>query len=493
MLSKKRLFPILVALLVFTLEASQLNAKECASIFKPIGGSSVELEMRISPSVMSLITTRDGTVGGLYMGLKSRTPLIQRLFGKKNTLLPQNYLAWALAKFPNDSPLDISWSAVPYDLKISLINRASSLRDRNFYADRKIPNLKITPQFDIVFFEPTRFLGKDYPRGTHTIDLSKSFENVEYQAPSDLKGLNGVELHIRDPKLAPSDMIESAWALQDAIGTKKTHLHEHIVAPIPMVSLKTKPQITILSIVEFYRRANLLAELVAIDKMSPIQNISKGKTTFFGSIDGSFLSGIYEYLESVRLNREERIGSDYKMGYVGFRGADTYDQPGLYGFEYRSLAPWKSLKLQKKIADAIMAGLAREDYGFTEAELTDWSAAQGLDLQDKNSVLTALEDLWYGKTFEKLSQDPLNPLEQWMIEQNRGLMMLLHDWSKDPLYTNDPQGADLIQQEQKLALSRLKKREAATVHLLRDFIWRSGLMDKVLQSFKIDRSDVALE
>lgn len=505
MFNKKRLFRILILFLLVNFWTHSLTANECSRLFKPVGGSSVELEMSVNQSVLALLTTRDGTIGGLYTGLRPQSKLYAsflKVLRLDKSTPPKDYLDWAAKVFPSTAPFAIQWDSVPYQLRLSLINHASTLRSQDFFNNRRIPNLIVRPRLTLVFTETTQFLGRSYSAGIHVIDVEKNFGAVEYRSPSDLNELKGIELHLRNSKLSPGETIDSAWVLQNSIGAGKTHLHEHIVAPIPFKSLEEKPAITALSIVEFYRRANLLAELISIDSLAPIRRISKGDLEFFGSIKGSFLSGIYSYFNSLNPKAETALGSDYKIGYVGFRGADTYDRPGLYGFEYRSITPWKSPFIQKRVADRISEGLMHESYGFTEKSLTDWVNFRGIDLKEPNAVSAFLENIWYGKQIEVLFNE-LPPHLKYLehdekfqarlkpaIDKNEAIMMLMYDWSQDPLYFNDPDGVARLNQEQLSALNKIAAGSTSLQPILRNFIWRSGLMDKLLQSFEIDRSEI---
>lgn len=70
--------------------------------------------------------------------------------------------------------------------------------------------------------------------------------------------------------------------------------------------------------------------------------------------------------------------------------------------------------------------------------------------------------------------------------------MLLYDWTRDPLFYDDLAGQKKLIDEQKRALIRYFKKGENLKTILKDFVWSSGLLEKIAQTFMLDKADFEL-
>jgi hypothetical protein len=475
---------------------STASALSCEGLFQNIGGASVEIEMSMSGPVLNLLTTTNGMVGGLI----------------KTGKLSKDYLTWAEMFYPEKDPRQIEWDLLDDQIKLILLKQVSRDKTTNFFEDRSVPNVKVKDIIHVKFDTETVFLGQKYAAGEHDIDLSAFFGRVEYMSPTSVKNFSGVELHLRSADLEAGHLIESAWALQTGIGTSKTHFHEHIVNPLPMKALESKPVETSLVLTEYYRRLNLLAEFVTVLKRQGIYAStafsfkSLSTISYFDSITPHFLSGIFNYFVK-GVPQGKKIADKFKMGWVGFRGSDVYDQPNLYGFEYRAIDSNDSLPLHKKILNNVQDGMRTEHYGFSENLMTGWAHEKGIALDNPAQVEKALEALWYKQSYRTLFKrmpDYLKPGLGGPVGRlllvlgmkstqngNQAVKMLLYDWAADPLFSSDPTGQRKLIEAQKMALQRYFWKGEPLYLITRDFVLNSGLLEKVAHTFGLEKDDFA--
>lgn len=466
----------------------------CRAAVDRLGGAAIEMEMNMSPGVLSLLTTTNGTVGGLFPDGK----------------LPDFYVKWSKHIFPHENPRTVNWDELDDAMKHQLLIEASKRKKSDFFTDRKIPNMKVKDKIIVKFSSKKPFLGKWYKKGLHEIDVSGYFGNVEYKSPSSVKDVSGVELHLRSSEHEAGDVLESAWMLQDGLKIKRTHMHEHIVVPLPQKSLKANSVQTALAITEYYRRANLLAEFVAISDLNGIYPNKRfdfkymASIRYFDSINPDYLSGIFGYL-AVDKYRKMDLGSTYKMGWVGFRGSDLYDQPHLFGFEFRAINGDSDLITHRQIMTQIEKGLRTEDYGFDPKIMSEWSEIKSGSWFQMYKTSQKLKSIWYKKSYKQIFLDLPDYLKEvasdsvqklsmvWSLKRNakgnQAVKMLLYDWSKDPLFFGQPEAQAVLKSVQVKALQRHFENGESLSVVLRDFIWDSGLMQRVVETFHMKEAD----
>jgi|CXWL01.1.fsa_nt_gi hypothetical protein len=435
----------------------------------PRRDSSVEIEVDTYPQILKLLTTADGTVGGLL-----------------GDLAP-----------PEGSPArDVAWDSLSPGVQLDLLKFVSAHKTTTFFDDRRITHMHVKKKAVLKFVKETTFLGKTYPPGRHLVDISRALRDiVEYRGADEVNTVTGVELHFRDDQSAGA-VSNDARRLLEGIGVPITHQHVHIVAPLPIEALEREPDVQAAAMGDFYRRVNLLAEMTTIidDGASVDMNVS-GKITYFGYAKPWTISGVTEYFENAALRRYWPIQDTFKIAWVGFRGSDKYDQPGLYGFEYRAISAGANETDYRDILDRIQQSMLRDDYGIAKDRIRQWLAGR--------TASNAVTDAWYNQDWSVLVRNAKPEAKEalgltgifnrilwevgikktfgWDQDSHTELKMLMHDWSKDPLTFQDEAFQRKIADQQLRALARYRKGESVNA-LISDFLLDSGLYAAVSRS-----------
>jgi environmental stress-induced protein Ves len=323
--------------------------------------------------------------------------------------------------------------------------------------------------------------------------------------PDDFKTFAAIELHLRSNTLSAGELAKSAWSFQKAIFAQTTHLHEHELFQFPRKDKwRTKESIGLsLAMTESYRRANLLMEIYSIFRGSPIQTRRAGGVLFFDSMQPRFLSTAFEFFI------DEGQGAGYKdmlkMGWVGLRGPQTYDVPGYFGFEFRSLRDVNDQMNQGAILDAIQKFMLSEQYRELNPELMNWANDSGIDLSRYQGD-AALEKFWYRQGFKKLSQTLPSYLQvyfrnklnryiqisalQYLAGEDHAYEMLLYDWTQDPLFHGDQEGQKRLIRSQISALNAIYEGDKQPHDVLIQFLKVSGIASRTASTFGLDFKDI---
>lgn len=438
-----------------------MTPAECAPAL--LGGISVEIEMPARAEVMKILTSSDGRVEGMLGPFK--TPLF--------------FEEWAAKRFPNRNPRKLRWEQLDVAQQKQLTGYVALSRRQEFFRDRALPNLQVKPRIRVEFKQPTRFLGKDYPRGGHWVKVP-DIKNPQYRRPDDMVGLKGVELHLRSGDRLPSEVIDDAWSFQRGIGMVPGYLHAHLVAPIPVASLLAQREATGLAIAEFFRRANLLAEMSYASRGFPLKTTREkdGSAMLFNGIYPSFLSAVYRYFMQL-----DPVGTRLKMGFIGFRGEDFYDEDGVYGLEYRAIGIPREGAFYRAFADRLLSGMRGEDYGFSAELMPAWlQEVHGLSSFATrwriDAVESALESTWYRTPAPLMlaTTGMARLAAQWVPGGSRLLKpLLIHDWGSDSRVTEDPESLKRIQAAQWEALRGLWQDGRSLDDVMPAFLRDSGL------------------
>ncbi len=444
---------------------------------RPKHDSAVELELDTVPEVMGLITTVNGKVSGLFGGKP----------------VPKWFKTWAKGKYPKyKNAGDIPWEQVPLQEQSDLINTASDSRGKDFHEDRLIHGLTTRDTAILVFDEPTVFLGKTYPKGRHEIDISKFLaKKVEYRGPDDVKAIGGVELHFRGPE-ASGDLSRDARTLQWGLGLDPTGQHLHMVTRLPVKALKARPELEAAKLGDFVRRANLAAEMVDIvhdgGGIAPRQNED---AIYFGSFSAEDLHGVTNYFLDVAHGENPAISDQYKMGWVGMRGSDKYDQPGLWGLEYRAIHRESRMATHRPVLNGLQFTMAQPELGFSADRFEAW-----FNGASRENPAERVSSAWYNQSWYDLFLEPRTPEARKALQKIGGdefqalaehageLKMLLFDWSKDPLFFDQPAKLKSIAKLQARGLVRLSRGEAPS-SVMRDFLLDSGIYQDTLLSIGV--------
>ena len=450
-------------------------------ISRPKFDSSVELELDASAPVIRILTTTDGTLQPLFSDLRKVPVKWRRILEAEN---PRN-------------PLSMKWDDLPEEAHRDLIE--ASIAGQNYWENRVIEGLTVRTKLKVHFFNDTEFLGQHYKRGYHEIDPSEFLQpKVEMRSEGDSKAFGGVEMHFRVRRSAGSTSVD-AWKFKRLLRLPRGHQHVHMVAKIPKaLSEPLGPR----RIADFYRRVNLLAEFETILGRGAIrENIKRdGGTTviYFDHLRRDILSGVETHLEAAKAGNARPVKDDYKFAWVGFRWEDTYDKPGLWGFEYRAIGGDEKPERMKAVLDTIQYAMVNEDYGISSSAFTSWH---------RSHSDTPIASLWYDaqrstgavgdsphtlSVSDSIEQAPTHLRSAIrslgtgklvdLIRENEALKMLIFDWSNDPLFYKSPRALEAIEEAQKAALTSLRGQNITSEDVMIEFVRTSGIQEAVARS-----------
>lgn len=467
---------------------SQVNhsmVEKCLPAFyklkEPTQESSVELEMMTDPAILSLFTTPSGKVGEFF----ERGPVPVEL-------------EWKFAGKTKDEIKDLFWHELTFSERMALLQSSAHRKRTSFFADRRIPHLVYAPEIPLHLRHRTQFLGRAYEQGPQLLSTQEFLKGpIEYMGP--VNDPHGVELHFRTQRPA-GEVSRSARTFQEMLGVPITHQHAYVVTPIPQKALEADPRLVSLQHADFFRRVNLAAEMISI--VDRHHSITKNKrkmgdqeVLFFSWLEIEKLLEVRRYLEARGRHQGFELGDYVKMGWVGFRGHDKFDAPDLMGMEVRAIERDSDMADMERFLNAIQRTWATQDLGISKEKLQTW-----LNKTFEGSVDTALSQTWYHRDwvelFSKAKPAVAEQVQKWSsAERARMIMdfpeetkMLVHDWSKDPVLMDAPEKVKLIAEEQVNAIERLKTAWAAPNEIVRSFLIRSGLYERVLKSLVSETS-----
>jgi len=446
-------------------------SKTLRSLLTPKEDTSVEIEIENTDPILALLTTSDGTLAPLLPPKPHFSLFRFRLppsFGNE-------FQGWSYEKLAAEP-----WNNLTPHQKRLFLSWVTFRKTTPFFSDRGVPGFVIKEATTLTFKKPTEFLGQSFESGTHELDISKLFRKVEYGTPS--QNPNMLELHFRTNRPA-GEVSNSAWTFLEAIDVAKTHQHVHIVAPINIKRLQEEGQIRSVMLTDFYRRANLVLEMMTLveEKFRGITANRAGAVVFWDNLSSEKLNTVYRHFETTReLGRQRPLGMAAKMAFVGFRGADTYDDPSLMGFEVRGISRHSNPEYVKKYLNTIQWALTQDQFGVSKEDMKTW-----LERQDKSKDLD-LGATWYNQPWEKLQTngfghrfeetiDPYLRKHIYNLEENRELKMLIHNWSNDPLLFNKPKLLRHIRKKQEEALKKLDIGYISQQQIVSEFLIQSGI------------------
>ena len=460
---------------ISTAFAEDLCPQEFAEIARTKQSSSVELEMGDTKDYIDVFTTRSGKAGSLIeeAEIEKIPPHVLNYFGAKT----------------KEDLLSKDWDSLSKDQKYALMDFVSKNSRLLFFEDRSFPGLVIRDRMSLKFSEPTEFLGQLYPAGESQVSLQGILGKVEYEGPQ--KSPDSLELHFR-ARLPAGAVSNSARVWQKAVGAAATHQHVHIVAKIPLEKIKEEPNAYPALLGDFFRRVNLVAEMrTLLEDRGVILTRKKGIITEFGGITPSDIEGVINYFDHFYYGGDIKIGDEFKMGWVGFRGSDTYDELNLYGLEYRAIPKNADQAKTEKMLNAVQAAMTSESYGVPLPQMKRW-----LELyRPGRSSGGAISETFYNQPLKNLLKS-LNPeiknafglvgrlKIKGAVEQNQAVKMLLFDWSKDPLLFENPALQQKVFQAQ-LSAVRDFGGGARANQVLRSFLLDSGLYDELSRSLHL--------
>jgi hypothetical protein len=451
------------------------------SLSHPAVDTAVELELGTTSKVLHLLTTPNRKVGGFF---------------QNGDVVPKWLPEWAKEKHPEVADFrQLDWDSLEDHVKLDLIVDVSRSRGQSFHHDRRIHGLVPKKKVTLRFKKATVFLGKTYSKGEHVIDLSGALtDQVEYRSAREVSNVAGVELHFRSGQ-SSGQVSNDAWTLLEGFGIPRNYQHVHIVAPIPFDELKGAPRLESARLGDFFRRANLAAEMIDIVEEG-------GKISTHGEADGQIffapagtttIWGVTTYFEHLARGVDRRPGDSYKMAWVGMRGSDKYDRPGLWGIEVRSVGSKSDTALYRKFLDSLQFAMNMQEYGVKKDRMSKWLE---LGVRRNESAPAAVEGIWYNKPWEALFKQAPLPVRLkllWSQKQKKStfqafgnehdeVKMLFFDWSHDPLFFDNPKALKEIVSAQKAAVSEILAGKTKINEVMKTFLRDSGLYKEVLRS-----------
>lgn len=489
--------------------------------------SAVEIET--TPEVIDpFMTTTDGSIRPVAdsAGMKA---------------LPENILKDIRESFPELDPLDVAWDVLTSKEKQEIIMLSAKQRGQSFFDSRTIPGLIYRPQVKMTFTKPSRFMGKDYPAGTHTFNSKDIFRStaIEFMGPGRMTENLGVEIHLRSALGADENYISSR-TLQMAMANRINNVHQHVVARLPIKKMAEDPARMAFILTEFIRRENIRAQFVKIRNGQPVERIKEETTggdnmpvterrdfsnmfSHFQSLGNNLRSSVQE-IQSIKSSNQAREnsllnkvlqsalaqkiglkplkmkdikpdiqGRTYadKIGLIGVRSYNLYDgSRWKWGIEYRDLSPHRDLEEQKARLMTAQRRMISQDYQIDFINLDSWlqnrnlaQKAAELYFPDQSSFLAPNANL--AENFPHITslRDPkiVAMLKIAMPKEahNTAMNILFHDWAQDPIVNGDRALIAKVEDAQNIALQRLSRGEDSESVLLY-FIKKSSL-DYTLQ------------
>ena len=202
------------------------------------------------------------------------------------------------------------------------------------------------------------------------------------------------------------------------------------------------------------------------------------------------------------------------MGYVGMRGSDKYDSPGLWGLEYRSVSRKGNRNNYKKILDAIQNKMESSGLGIDDTEIEDWLTE--MNASSAKEMTSLISQNYYrrknisqsGYTNPKLNEilgdldrDTIRKLAD-LKDENLGIMMVFHNWDQDMLFYDKPDTLERIHKNQMRAAHKIvrllkekdeTKRRSATVDTIQNFIKDSKIFEIISESFELEDLDIRVK
>lgn len=478
---------ILSFIIILTSPQAHATRRDCVyqnilSLTQISSDAAIEAEMQATLPVWRLITTEDGTVGAL-----NQFSYPERLLENSATLK-----RLSAEKFPGVTPAEIRWDSLAESERIQIAEDFAKKNLADFFVNRTIPGLRVRDTINVKFHKTTTFQGTTYPPGDHTLELSRFFlPKVEASGPNALTTLNGVELHVRGIERTAGALYTDLRTLLESLGIKNHSQHAHLVGRLNKKRLKLDSTWYPGLMGDFSRRANLAAEMTSIiHDYIGIKAVTIDGAEYFGSMRRYELEDVTQYFIDLSRGIERATGDDFKIFWVGIRGEDKYDQPGLWGLEFRSLLATSQPRVYAPLLDALQYSIQTENFGVSEERFRKW-----LDAMPKSwSQPKKVGALWYNTDWDTLYKSAPSALKpkipewkKWVsantsyLDDHTEVRMLLFDWSRDTVLFDRPDLQKQILDFQLRAISQVLAGEQAQ-NVVADFLVRSGLYDAIMQS-----------
>lgn len=433
--------------------------------------TAVEAEMDLSPEVMSILTTSDGTVGPLLRDL----PVPDWLAG-------------------HASARELSWDSLSFDKKARLLKYQSEMRRHDFSASRLIPGIRVRPEVRMTARTPG-FLGYSFDTKRMIDTSSFIMTYVEYANPASVRTLSRVELHFR-ARVPAATLSQAVRLFQQSIGAQTTGQHVHIVSELPAELLKGNPTLESATMSDFVRRLNMLLDMKAALRKRGIYRVSDANGIYSDNLSAETLQNAANFFYRVGQGENPKLGRSLKIANAGMRGPDSYDSPGLWGLEVRAISSGDLPSEVGGMLNQVQWNMSHRSYGISHERIKAWLQTV---LPDGGNPARAIRNAWYGRPErELLSAAPADLREaieaahltdflQSTDEVNKEFKFLLHDWSNDPLFYDDQAMLNRLRAAQIDAILRIGavepgKRVGTLRETVADFLISTGLAERVAKS-----------
>jgi hypothetical protein len=449
----------------------------------PESESTVELETAFGKELFQILTTESGTVADL---LKFSSAKMKRRFR-----------AWADRNHPDIKPAEsIKFDLLPAELFHEILtDQARRFHYKSFYKDRKISGLKVKTEVMVNVDKSMHLFGKLYPKGRHRLNLTNFVSPyVEFQSPWDIRGIRGMEFHLRS-SLPAAEALKSAANLGKVLNLQVDALHQHHVQK----TLEGSDDVPYLW--GFYRlnwaiRLNYLSEIAAIvEEGATIQDRralgpTKEIMEIFGSLKPEALYTAFMHF----LGAHPDFKTDAKVAAVAIRGFDFYDSKLAWGLENRRISTPTPSERDLTISNYIQIMMELQLPFWEPNHMIKWSEQFEKNLETRGLGLIRS---WYNQNISKLliyTHPQIRKLffenEKWfrnITAEHQELKMLIHDWSADPFLYQEKVFLDHIQKKQIQAWQQLLKGEPIN-QVMKNFLVDSGLYAFYVASLGIPAS-----
>lgn len=506
-LFEKYFFTFLISLNVLFLEVRFFESKIFAQEARPIPSNfnyklehadlrdsafEVEVLVRDYPQILDMIEpVGQGTLGDIFQDKKLPAEFIHSHFFDSFMSLVSDHPEFRNSGIKKERFLQVKYNDLPHDLKKLVFDLVFDHNQADFFDDRTIPGFKIKDHQEFFWNHSTQFLGKNYASfQKHQVDIQKIIKNIqlEFVGPKHLPKFKGVEFHFRTGEMAAGDLYQEIIKLYEGKNIQSINIHGHLVAPIPVGAIKKEPYITSLKLVEYFRRLNIYDELKMIKLNASLSKQKLGGMISWGFHDMKILSGILDYLVKFAQANDDfsnipKIGSDFKISYIGFWGHDKYDciersqqedqgemiqkaQTPLFGFEYRTLMTFPIMEQldphRPSLLNSIQKNLVIQQFPQISNEFIQKYYLK--EKLGKNEIKRKVEKSTYHSqrfnpsVIEEFS-DVIKAVNIEIEKRQSGFEfdLLTYDWSLDPLMKDNKAYLERLNQTQRNALGLIKE------------------------------------
>lgn len=276
---------------------------------------------------------------------------------------------------------------------------------------RSISYLRVSRNATLTFTEITTIFGKTYEPGVYTsVDLSEYFlDQVEYLHYDTAKNFSGFELHVRKGigQFTAGQIYLDTQKLLVALGLPKRAMHVHIVGSVLPEGQEWLSTQEAMAQTYFSFRNNLWAEMIDVSQPGGRGILQTKALEVNGEkydgwyCFGTLLTSDYQNLFAELMYVPDTLSdSDFKMGWVGARGASVY-QPEIdnlgakWGMEARFPRPTLNQNLLAQFLDALQKDMVTRNFNPEHIDFDHWlKAVQSFHQQAKsvNGLYARSED-----------------------------------------------------------------------------------------------------